>query len=95
MAKLSDHGRVEQKTGEVAIIFEPKVPFTMIKDLVNECASGTCSCGCDPQKMGVEEFVAENGPEGAVIHLKGEQVGAQEVEEHFNQCDVSIPTDQI
>lgn len=93
MTKLSDHGWVEQKAGEVNIVFDSKVPYPAIKNLVNECSQGKCSCNCGPLLAKVEGISAEEGPKGAVIHLKGERVGAQEVEEHFKQCNVSVPTD--
>lgn len=92
MAKLSDYGRIEKKTGEINIVFEPQIPFPIIKNLVNECATGNCSCGCDPQMLAtVDEFVVEDGPDGPIVRLKGEQVKVQEVEKNFAHCDVKLP----
>ncbi len=94
MTKLSNHGRVEQKAGEVQIVFEPLIPFSSIQDMLNECATGKCSCGCDPQMLAkVDKFIAEKGQNGTIVHLKGEQVRAQDVEKNFAHCNVDIPLD--
>lgn len=94
MTKLSNHGNVQQKTGEVQIVFEPLIPFDSIQGMLSECATGKCSCGCDPQMLAkVDEFVAEKGQNGTIVHLKGKKVKAQEVENNFNHCNVNIPLD--
>lgn len=96
MKKLSDHGHVEQKAGEVQIVFEPQIPHSSIQDMINECATGKCSCGCDPQMLSkVDEFIAEKGQDGTIVHLKGEQVSAQEVEKNFTHCNVNIFLDDL
>lgn len=91
MTKLSDHGAVEQKAGEITIVFKPQVPFPLIRDLVNECITGTCSCGCDEMLVKIDKIIAEDGPDGATIHLKGGDVKAQDVEKYFFKCDQKIP----
>ncbi|HEY3367326.1 MAG TPA: hypothetical protein VGK74_19895 [Symbiobacteriaceae bacterium] len=90
MAKMSEHGRVEQRGKEITILFKPEVPFLAVQDLVNSCAGGGCSCGCDQVLVDVDEIVTEDGPEGATVHLKGGKVKVQEVEQLFAQCDQPI-----
>lgn len=93
MTKLAEHGRVEEKDGEVRILFKPEISFNSIKNLVNECSSGGCSCGCDVVLSAVDEIVTEDGADGAIVHLRGGQVKAQEVQKLFNECDHEIPID--
>ncbi|PWI56789.1 hypothetical protein [Sulfoacidibacillus thermotolerans] len=76
----------ESDSGKVIVEFSG-VETEKLQDLVNECSSGTCSCGSEEFLTNVESFVLSE--DGKTIEISG-NVSAKEVAETLKDWEKDL-----
>jgi hypothetical protein len=79
--------QAKQKENGVKITFGEAVTKESIEAMVTECASGECSCNCDPQLQSRITGIRVSGETGAVeLELEGEGLEAEALKDAVQSC---------
>jgi hypothetical protein len=79
--------QAKQNANGVKITFGEAVTKEHIEAMVAGCASGECSCSCDPQLRSRITGIRVGGEKGAVeLELEGEGLEAEALKEAVQSC---------
>lgn len=79
--------QAKQNENGVKITFGGAVTKESIEAMVAECASGECSCSCDPQLQSRVTGMKVGGESGAVeLELEGDGLEAEALKEAVLSC---------
>ena len=81
--------KVSKTDAGINIKFFGNVEKEKIQNMVEDCASGECSCNCDPLLMEKVEDMCVNEDNGEVsISLKGKSIKIEEIENAIKECSI-------
>jgi uncharacterized pyridoxal phosphate-containing UPF0001 family protein len=89
--ELQEMSTVIQKESGVEVHVQGEVQKNKIEEMVDGCATGTHAC-CGPEFFAKVKSIGVTGGDGDVsIHVEGEEVTKEMIEENLSNCDCYKP----